>query len=189
MAFTRRRGVERGVHVHVSALENMAASSSLRTAFVFGREASGLRVNELQLCTHTCEIATSAVQGSMSLPAAASFALARTFEEALARDGDVDSRPLGGDATSARAARLRPSHARLDVASPSAPHNGVGTRAAKGEQLAEGEQLAQGEELAEGADIAQGEQLAKGEQLDKGEELAQGEELASLLAVEHAIQR
>ena len=84
-------------------------------ALVFGREASGLLSSEVLQCTHVCEIATSAVQGSMSLPSAATFTLGRAFEEALAleaadlaAEGCAESRPLGGDTTNTRAARRRP---------------------------------------------------------------------------------
>lgn len=141
VGFTRRRGVERSESANfmtVGGLANLAAEFSSaesgtaedaarggRIALVFGREASGLTSSELLLCTHACEIATSAAQGSMSLPAAVSFALGRSFEEALALETSglnnelqaddalnsgpaVPRRALGGDTTSKRSAKIRP---------------------------------------------------------------------------------
>ena len=123
VAFTRRRGVDRMETANVVAVGGLAElgdqvvrDGGSQIALVFGREASGLLSSEVLECTHVCEIATSAVQGSMSLPSAATFALGRTFEEALAAeeaqssaDGGTDAlRPLGGDTTNLRAARHRP---------------------------------------------------------------------------------
>ena len=84
VGFTRRRGNMRsgGNDVVVGGLAQLGATQ--RMALVFGREADGLRSDELLLCTHTCEIPTSGRQGSMSLPAACTVALSRTFESALA---------------------------------------------------------------------------------------------------------
>ena len=108
VGFTRRRGVARSasaLQVAPSELAALAAGGA-RVAFVFGREASGLESSELARCSHHCEIATSAVQGSLSLPQAVLYALGRTFEEALAADPAAAARSLGGDVTSPTAARL-----------------------------------------------------------------------------------
>lgn len=113
VGFTRRRGNMRsgGNDVVVGGLAQLGATQ--RMALVFGREADGLRSDELLLCTHTCEIPTSGRQGSMSLPAACTVALSRTFESALAlesgaSDEGAPPRILGGDTTTRRAARLPP---------------------------------------------------------------------------------
>ena len=116
VGFTRRRGVERSDAANAVAVGGLAAlaeESGGRVALVFGREASGLRSSELLLCTHVCEIATSASQGSLSLPAAVNFALGRAFEEALAGESRSvgsasERRTLGGDLTSRHSALLRP---------------------------------------------------------------------------------
>ena len=120
VGFTRRRGIERSesaIFVPVAGLASLPIELSGKSppagqvALVFGREASGLKSSELLQCTHACEIATSATQGSMSLPAAAGLALARTFEEALHIEASASSdhtRRLGGDTTSLRSMRLRP---------------------------------------------------------------------------------
>ena len=115
VGFTRRRGehrTEASLHMPVGGLAALGHEARPgKVALIFGREASGLLSSELLLCTHACEIATSSVQGSMSLPAAAAFALGRTFEEALALEDGDESRPLGGGATSPRAAHLSgPAH-------------------------------------------------------------------------------
>jgi len=115
VAFTRRRGSDRQQsYLPVGKLAELAAKAGDgRVALVFGREDSGLKQSELLQCSHYCEIPTSAIQGSMSLPAAAVFALGRCFEEALAMEESGDfhrfnARQLGGDTTSVRAVRNRP---------------------------------------------------------------------------------
>eukprot|EP00316_Scyphosphaera_apsteinii_P005153 CAMPEP_0119307590 /NCGR_PEP_ID=MMETSP1333-20130426/8046_1 /TAXON_ID=418940 /ORGANISM="Scyphosphaera apsteinii, Strain RCC1455" /LENGTH=284 /DNA_ID=CAMNT_0007311173 /DNA_START=157 /DNA_END=1011 /DNA_ORIENTATION=- len=115
IGFTRRRGVSRSAsanQVEVSEIAKLAAQQSSRrghVALVFGREADGLRSSELLQCTHSCEIATSAQHGSMNLAAAVTFALGRTFEEALqleAASAEGPRRQLGADTTSKNARRL-----------------------------------------------------------------------------------
>jgi tRNA C32,U32 (ribose-2'-O)-methylase TrmJ len=86
VGFTRRRGMDRVESALPMAIDGLAELDNRhggKVALVFGREASGLTSHELLLCTHACEIATSDVQPSISLPTAASMALGRTYESAL----------------------------------------------------------------------------------------------------------
>jgi hypothetical protein len=100
--------MESGLPVAVGGLGALGAQVAPgKVALIFGREANGLLSSELLMCTHQCEIATSAVQGSLSLPAAANLALGRAFEEALALESaQAGQRPLGGGQTSPRASLL-----------------------------------------------------------------------------------
>ena len=154
VAFTRRRGVDRFESANVVAVSDLADlgerlaldssghgsgdATAKKVALVFGNEVNGLRSSEVLQCTHICEIATSAVQGSMSLPSAATFALGRTFEEALATesarlpDSGAAPRPLGGDVTNLRAARHRRQPTGGALGRRAGPQCGDGARDAAG---------------------------------------------------------
>ena len=50
------------------------------TAFVFGRESSGLSNQELELCSYVCEVPTSSFMHSINLSHAVGIVLSRAFE-------------------------------------------------------------------------------------------------------------
>lgn len=114
IGWTRRAGMARTVHPSWPALcarhpdVAAAASSSERVpespvAFVFGREESGLNMQELAACTHLCAILTGRVQASMNLSHAVAVTLAPVFQAAV---GSLDGAGVLADA----GALLRAAH-------------------------------------------------------------------------------
>jgi SpoU rRNA Methylase family len=103
IAFTRRSGLSRPACPSLAALQGQypavrhalcsdSASSPIanqdssnvaehpRVALVFGREESGLTVEELEACSHLCSIPTGSRQPSLNLSHAVAVCLAQCFD-------------------------------------------------------------------------------------------------------------
>lgn len=79
IGFTRRLGKTRRPSLELAELAALVQATDGKTALVFGNEETGLTSEELEPCTHVCQLPTSAAHPSLNLSHAVAVALSRVF--------------------------------------------------------------------------------------------------------------